>query len=85
MKRKDSTHLEAYILSDENPTVEGIRNLKLLELPDRDTLFEVESKVRLSLNDMLNNGLISTYPMFEESNEVAQVMVDCNYVKEFKY
>lgn len=80
-----SIYMAKCLLNGEKPTVKGIKNLKTLWLPDKEVLFDEESKLRLTLNDMLNNSLIDTYPRFDEENELAQIMINCNNIREFKY
>lgn len=69
------------------PSVSEIRELRKGELPDRDTLFETQRKLRTSLNDMLNNNQIDMYPNFceQEDDELVKIMLSSNNIKEFKY
>lgn len=80
-----SMYMAECLLQGELPTIEGIRNLKNIDLPTKDELLEREAKNRLVLTDMLNNNLISLYPDFKEEEPLAQIMADCNNVKQFKY
>lgn len=76
-----SLYMAKELIADRLPTIEGIKKLKQLELPNKDVLFEEESELRKSLNDMLNTGSIHTYPIFKEENSLVQVMTDCNNIR----
>lgn len=53
--------------------------------PSKETLMDKESRLRIRLNDMLEKGEIDMYPNFKENNELVQVMINCNNIREFKY
>lgn len=44
-----------------------------------------EQKLRNRLNNMLDKGEIDMYPKFKEENELVQIMMNSNNVKEFRY
>jgi len=80
-----SIYMAKCLMINELPTVDGIIDLKRQDLPLKEALYEQENQLRLTLNDMLNNNLIDTYPVFEEQNQLIKLMISCNNIKEFKY
>jgi hypothetical protein len=81
-----SLYMAKELLENRKPTVDGIKTLKFETiLPSRDELFEMESTLREKLNTMLNAGEIDLYPKFKEGNRLAQIMVNTNNIREFKY
>ena len=73
------------LMNNELPTVKDIVNLKNMELPNKDTLNEKERVLREELNKMLDNGKITLYPTFKEKDTLADIMVQSNQIREFKY
>jgi hypothetical protein len=50
-----------------------------------DELYEKERNLRNRLNDMLDNKEIDLYPRFQESDEILQILINTNNIREFKY
>lgn len=80
-----SMYMAECLMNNELPTVEGIIQLKSMVLPSREELFEKESSLRIKVVEMSKDKELDNYPKFEEVNELAQIMSDCNNVGEFKY
>ena len=54
-------------------------------LPDVEFLKNKEKELRCKLNDMLNRGEIMSYPVFDEKDELANIINKSNNIKEFRY
>lgn len=67
------------------PTVEGIQSLKEKDLEDNKILLNKEIVLRARLNDMLNKGEITHYPVFDENDELVKMVMLSNNITEFKY
>ena len=80
-----SIYMAKCLMDNRLPSVDGIKHLKTIELPTCEELFEQEKEQRGLLNNMFNNKLIPTYPEFKEDDSLAQIMLDCNNIGEFKY
>jgi len=82
-----SLYMAKCLMNNYLPNTQDIINLKLgsVEPSHVEGLFDKESKYRKKLNEMLENKEIDMYPLFMESNELIQLMVNSNNVKEFKY
>lgn len=77
------------IMSNELPTVEGIqllyKNYSGCYLPTTEALNKKEQELRTKLNEMLDKGELDMYPRFSEEDELVQIIVNSNNVREFKY
>lgn len=84
-----SLYMADELLDGELPTVEKIKqlykNYSGVNLPSKEYLVKKEQELRNRLNDMLNKGEIDMYPKFIESNELVQIMINTNNIREFKY
>lgn len=77
--------MSEYLINGVLPTVEGIQTLKKKELEDNKMLLNKEIILRAKLNDMLNKGEITHYPIFDEKDELVDMMMNSNNITEFKY
>ena len=73
------------LMSGELPKVSTIKLLKILPEKTTRELLDREKRYRVILNSKLDSGLITHYPVMKESDTLAQVMADCNNIREFKY
>jgi hypothetical protein len=84
-----SMYMAEKLMEKELPTVGGIqllyKNYAGCYLPSTETLNKKQNNLRGRLNDMLNKGEIDMYPHFREGQELIQIVVDTNNIKEFKY
>lgn len=80
-----SLYMANKLMLNELPTTSDIVDLKNSKLSTRDELFDIEDEFRISLNNMLNDGRIDMVPKFIETNPLAQIMINCNNIREFKY
>lgn len=84
-----SLYMAEELIDNKLPTVEGIQLLykkcSSCHLPSKEVLQNKEQELRNRLNDMLNKGELDMYPKFIENNELVQIMVNTNNIKEFKY
>lgn len=67
------------------PKIEDIQRLHGCVLPSSEDLKNKEQELRNKLNDMLNKGEIDLYPAFKEKDDLIQLLVSSNNIKEFKY
>lgn len=83
-----SLYMAEKLMSKELPTVGGIKQLHINyseHLPSVESLEKREKELRAKLNDMLNKGEIDLFPVFNEENELVQILSNSNNIKEFKY
>jgi hypothetical protein len=68
------------------PNTEIVIELKSLPIPSTEALLSLEKELREKLNYMLDHDEITLYPNFkEENNELGNLMLACNNLKQFKY
>lgn len=80
-----SLYMANKLMSNQSPSISDIVDLKNSKLQTREELFEIENRLRVSLNLMLDSGKIDMVPKFIETNSLAQIMINCNNIREFKY
>lgn len=84
-----SMYMAEKLMLNELPTVEGIqllhKNYAGCYLPSLHALKDREQVLREGLNNLLSKGEIDMYPKFKEDNELVQIMVNANNIREFKY
>lgn len=80
-----SLYMAKCLIDNIKPTVEGIINLKKLEVPSTEELFKNEIMLRSILNNLLEKGEIDMHPRFEEKESFIQILTDSNNIREFKY
>ncbi len=84
-----SLYMAEILINNELPTVEGIKKLHVNysgeNLPALEFLVNKEQELRDKINQLLEAGELSFYPHFKETNEVVQIMINANNLKEFKY
>lgn len=84
-----SMYMAEKLMDNELPTVEGIKllhkNYSGCYLPTTEALNKKEQELRIRLNEMLDKGELDMYPRFSEENELVQIIVNSNNVREFKY
>lgn len=74
------------LINKELPNVGDIQMLKFVtNLPSKDKLLEIETTLRERLNRMLDRGEITHYPEFKEEDELVEIMMNSNNIKEFRY
>lgn len=55
------------------------------EIPTTEELKKKEVELRSALNDMLNKGEIDLYPSFSSNDDLIQLLLNANNIREFKY
>jgi predicted nucleotidyltransferase len=84
-----SLYMADELMDNELPTVEKIKllykNYSGVNLPSKEYLVKKEQELRNRLNEMLDKGEIDMYPKFKEENELVQIMMNSNNIREFKY
>lgn len=73
------------LIDGELPVVEDIKSLREKELMSREELLIREKELRAEINMMLDSGSLDLYPVFEESDDLVQIMTNSNNIREFKY
>lgn len=80
-----SFYMAEKLMKKEMPKIEDIQRLHGCVLPSSEDLKNKEQELRNKLNDMLNKGEIDLYPAFKEKDDLIQLLVSSNNIKEFKY
>jgi predicted nucleotidyltransferase len=80
-----SFYMAEKLMKKEMPQIEDIKKLHKENLPTTDELKNKELKLREKLNDMLNKKNIDLYPTFNSDNDLIQLLLNANNIKEFKY
>ncbi len=83
-----SLYMAEKLMDDDRPTVKGIKLLKNYfddNPSSKNTLVEREKLLREKLNNMLNKNEINLFPVFEEQNDLINLMARNNNTKEFIY
>lgn len=73
------------LIENQLPTVKDIKDLKKVELPSRQELFEKETMLRAKLNIMLEKEEIFHYPILPIEDDLLSLLLNSNNIKEFKY
>ena len=80
-----SFYMAEKLMKKEIPTVEDIKKLHQGYLPTAEELKKREVELRGTLNDMLNKGEIDLYPSFSSDDDLIQLLLNANNIKEFRY
>lgn len=80
-----SLYMARCLMDGVKPSVEDIKALKSNEIPTTESLIAREKMLREELTEMLNNKEIFHYPVFEEKDELVNIMAQANNTIEFKY
>jgi predicted nucleotidyltransferase len=80
-----SFYMAEKLMKKEIPQIEDIKRLYKEDLPTTEELKNKETELRGKLNDMLNKGEIDLYPTFNSDNDLIQLLLNANNIKEFKY
>lgn len=83
-----SIYMSEMLMKKRLPKVSDVVQLykdNINNLPDVALLRKKEAELRNKLNEMLNNGEIMLYPIFNEEDELANIINKSNNIKEFKY
>lgn len=73
------------LMQRELPTQLDIIELKKSYLPPTSVLIELEKVLRTRLNDMFQNNEILSYPVWKLEDNLLNLQVSSNNIKEFKY
>jgi len=80
-----SLYMAGYLINNLHPSVKDIVTLKNNVMPSNEEMLELEKTLRSRLNSMLDSGAINMYPMFDEQDLLAKMMMESNNIREFKY
>jgi len=84
-----SLYMAEKLIDNKLPTVDGIKilykNYSESNLPSKNTLVEREKLLRERLNNMLNKNEITLFPIFDEADDLVNLMSRNNNTKEFRY